>query len=184
MAMLTEVCGTGEPLCLKLGGGAVLRYHAEGDPRLYQTVAEHSWRVAVIMLHIWPDTNKDQIRAALYHDVAERITGDSPGPFKRRYPSIYLILKEIEDEVNDYLELDKPFTEAEKIKLKCANFLEQVDWCLRRGNMRIAENVARLVREHANKLGLEDWNRVVLALSTIAGGDDFGLHGSPAGDCR
>lgn len=49
------------------------------NPRLAHTgdtVGSHSGRVALIILHFWPDASADLLRAALYHDLAESIVGD------------------------------------------------------------------------------------------------------------
>lgn len=57
-----------------------------------QTVADHSWGVAVIALHLCQGLSAEEtfmvVRAALLHDVTERWTGDMPGDFKAQNPQM------------------------------------------------------------------------------------------------
>lgn len=71
-----------------------------GDPRLageikrwhifpviqQQTVAEHSWNVARILLAICPDADRDLVLEALFNDTGEIATGDPPTTLKQRDP--------------------------------------------------------------------------------------------------
>lgn len=71
----------------RLAGG-LRRYHAW--PILVpQTVAEHSWQVARILLAIWPDCDRRLVVAALLHDVGEwGGPGDVPFLAKRASPTL------------------------------------------------------------------------------------------------
>ena len=50
--------------------GAVKRYHIVRTLR-QQSVAEHSWNVALLVYMIYPQASPKLIKAALTHDVAE-----------------------------------------------------------------------------------------------------------------
>lgn len=109
--MLTEeliqnACGTTDRLALLLRGGGVRRYHAH--PGIApQSVAEHSWRVAVLCAYLWPD-RPQLVTAALYHDVAEGLFGDLPAPAKRALPPAAAdALAEIETEYERYLGIER-----------------------------------------------------------------------------
>ncbi len=62
--------------------GLVRRYHTWAVTR-DQTVAEHSWQVARVLLAIWPDVPRHLIIHCLTHDLGERAGGDLPYPVKR-----------------------------------------------------------------------------------------------------
>ncbi len=61
---LQAFCGTDDPLTLKLRGGNVLRYHAEGD-LIRQSTAEHAWRAGVICMHLWPESSAVLLAAVI-----------------------------------------------------------------------------------------------------------------------
>lgn len=61
-----------------LKSGEVLRYHT--TPRVpLQTVAQHSWGVALIYRYL---TGNENLYDALLHDSAELFVGDIPAPVK------------------------------------------------------------------------------------------------------
>lgn len=71
-----------------------------GDPRMaggirrwhifpviqQQTVAEHGWNVARILLAMWPEAPREMIVEALFNDTGEIATGDPPSTLKQRHP--------------------------------------------------------------------------------------------------
>ena len=61
--------------------GWVQRMHTTPHHRPH-TVAQHSWSMAAMLLLLHPDPSRELIQAALFHDVAERWTGDMPAPMK------------------------------------------------------------------------------------------------------
>lgn len=76
-----------ERVILTLLGGETKRWHMH--PFMpSQSVADHSWCVAVILSMIDPDCSADDLRSALLHDVAELKHGDLSSPFKRANPEI------------------------------------------------------------------------------------------------
>src|SRR5579859_3219148 len=117
----TLYCGTYDALKLKLRGGNVSRYHVEGRA-IDQTVAEHTWRLLVILLDLWPNASPDLVKTALYHDVAEGFIGDVHAPLKRALPGV----ENIELEYERWLGLPHAahLSALEQVQLKCADYLE------------------------------------------------------------
>ena len=120
-----QLFGTDDKLKLILRGGGVRRYHTE--PNLTpQSVAEHSWRVAVIAHLLWPD-RPNIVFAALYHDVAELLVGDIPAPTKKAMD--VRKLKDWEEDYEEYLGV-KPYIHdlipEDQIRLKIADYVELV----------------------------------------------------------
>lgn len=72
-----------------LESGEVARFHTCGGVKP-QSVAEHSWGVATILLHIHECNENTEVlallEAALLHDCAELVTGDVPFPIKKADP--------------------------------------------------------------------------------------------------
>lgn len=71
-------------------GRATRRYH--GLPMHdYQRIDAHSFGVAALVALLMPNASPERLAplllAALYHDLAEHITGDIPAPEKRRWPT-------------------------------------------------------------------------------------------------
>jgi 5'-deoxynucleotidase YfbR-like HD superfamily hydrolase len=65
-------------------GNSVKRYHNRDIPP--QTLAEHQWGVALVLMHIAP-TKYEALLRGLTHDLAEWATGDIPHGFKKRASS-------------------------------------------------------------------------------------------------
>ena len=78
-------------------GGAVQRFHTVRTVQR-QTVADHSWGVASLLLLITNgNASRDLLAAALHHDLGEQWTGDVPSPTKR-YATIGVQLAALERE--------------------------------------------------------------------------------------
>lgn len=67
-----------------LAGSQVTRYHTV-TTLVRETVGHHSHGVAALALLIKPDASRSLLLAALFHDLAEHMTGDIPSPAKREY---------------------------------------------------------------------------------------------------
>lgn len=133
-------------------GSEVERFHTK---RMIQRndVGHHSFHVAWLAYLLalgdagsWKENNADPhkvVMAALAHDLAESITGDMPGDFKREAG--------IRDQFSAYererfwevgLEFEEGLTEAERRCLKFADMLEGAFFCVSEaslGNARIGE---------------------------------------------
>lgn len=103
--------------------GGVQRYHTRsGIPK--QTIAEHSWGVAVLLQEFYPTCSKEAILYALYHDAAEHHTGDMPGPFKQESKIIKKELEKKERIVERQLGIYIKLNAKERKLLKICDLLE------------------------------------------------------------
>jgi hypothetical protein len=81
--------------------GGIKRFHTVPTIGV-QTVAEHSYHVAMLCIELSsgkPSTNL--LKAALYHDLAELVTGDIPAPVKWANPNLKNELENIEENCID-----------------------------------------------------------------------------------
>ena len=104
----------------------LLRYHTVANQSERQTVGAHSYAVSVLIDQLWPDSTKQLIIAALYHDVPEIILGDIPATAKWAYPEIQQAFEKAEKKVFDDLGLIFVLSPEEKLRLKMADMLELV----------------------------------------------------------
>jgi len=117
-----------------LQAGAVQRYHA--TPMVSsQSIAEHSWNVAMIYLELAKAVrlNTEFVAEALFHDVAELYTGDVPFTVKREFPNVKDLYTEMEDKFMVNF-IDNPCDSfpkegCQKFLLKLADWLEGLRWC-------------------------------------------------------
>lgn len=110
-------------------GGQVKRYHTV--PMLNNdSVAQHSWGVAVILLDIKPNASAELIKAALYHDVTEYYTGDVPATTKWANPGIKKQLDELETMYEQVLDIRVPLAGNERQLVKYADMADLVLNCL------------------------------------------------------
>ena len=110
-------------------GGAVKRFHT--IPMIgEETVGEHSFGVAMMVLAITEQkASADLLRAALYHDMAEQITGDSPFTAKRAFPMLKSTLEIMEEtwETDNGFHVD--LNERDRLLLKSADMLQLLWRC-------------------------------------------------------
>lgn len=108
----------------------VRRYHTV--PQVgEQTVADHSWGVAMILLRLMPAPGPTVglLRAALQHDLTEAVTGDVPATAKWAYPQLKLELDTIEADQEVRLGIVSYLSGEERDWLKAADLLELCFWC-------------------------------------------------------
>lgn len=113
--------------------GDVKRYHTW--PVLQpQSVAEHSWNVARIVVAIWPFASQQLLQEALFHDVGEIRSGDAPFPVKAENPDLKATMDRIEDAARlDMLAWGVPrrsrniLKPMEHVVLKVADMLEMME---------------------------------------------------------
>jgi 5'-deoxynucleotidase YfbR-like HD superfamily hydrolase len=104
--------------------GRVQRYHAW--PVLHiQTVAEHSCRVAQIVVEIFGMPRAEVLYCCLHHDSGELWTGDVPFSVKQHNPA-FRAAYEIEEQYGlRMLKLELPkLTEQERAQVKIADLTE------------------------------------------------------------
>lgn len=112
-------------------GGQVTRGHTIRHIMPY-TVGSHSFDVASIILMLHPDPSVNLLRAALWHDVAERFTGDIPAPVKWENPEFSKELTKVEEKVLGKIgipDVESCLTVEELSWLKGADRLELRMWC-------------------------------------------------------
>ena len=117
-------------------GGSVRRYHTQ-QVHNFQNVAAHSWGVACILLDIVPNSELSVglLRAALYHDVAEYDTGDTPAQAKWASPDLKTALDAFEARVEKEFDLGVDLSPSEKVWLKIADMMELLWYVLEERRM-------------------------------------------------
>ena len=111
--------------------GIVRRFHTLADYSggLQQSVAEHSWGVALILRELCERSGcpltRDLLFQALIHDAEEAYIGDMPAPTKWRFPELAKEMNAAEEEVRNELNLPRYVPTAEgRALLKWADGLE------------------------------------------------------------
>jgi 5'-deoxynucleotidase YfbR-like HD superfamily hydrolase len=132
--------------------GGTVRWHTHGK-NLQQTVAEHSWGVAAIILLLKPNPSVALLRAAILHDVHEAVMGDLPSPFKRRFAdTLGPIEKLIKDEFLAQHQLEDPVLTPEEQKvLKLADKMEAMLFAKRREFPGLSEARSKAVIDNLAK---------------------------------
>jgi 5'-deoxynucleotidase YfbR-like HD superfamily hydrolase len=106
---------------------SVKRWHTQRTLR-EQTLAHHSYGVAMLAWSLDPDCRKDVILACMKHDLPEFITGDMPAHTKRNHPAIAIMLEEAEKGCAPLYE-DFHLTVHEERLVKFCDLLELVFFC-------------------------------------------------------
>lgn len=96
-----------------------------------QTVGEHSYHVAMLVLELTAGkASGNLMKAALFHDLAETSTGDVPANTKWRSPLLKQKLEVMEDIFNRRHGLTVELTPNEELILKWADSLELGFYCV------------------------------------------------------
>lgn len=132
-----EKLSIGPTLMTLMEGGTVERWHVERIPG--QSVAAHSHGVAVIICFIVPQAELTArlLQAALFHDLAEKLSGDLPAPVKWDYPDMAKFLDRLSEDVEAALGINVFLSPREKVILKIADYLDAMFYCYeqrKRGN--------------------------------------------------
>jgi len=110
--------------------GRVKRYHTV-DTIGHQTVAEHSFNVCLILLALFQGkVSSELLKAALYHDLPEIVTGDVPATAKWGNPELRDALRKVEDRFEATHSLTVDLSEEELTALKWADMMELVQYCV------------------------------------------------------
>ena len=126
-------------------GANVTRWHVE---RLApQRVSDHCHGVAVLLCFIC-EPGANLLKAALFHDLAEKQAGDMPAPVKWEHPEIKRFLDELEDKVQRRLGLAVELTAEEERLLKIADYLDASYYALEQRMMgnRYADDIFHRLR--------------------------------------
>lgn len=106
----------------------VKRYHIQpiiGE----QNIAHHSWRLVMLLYYTVVNPSPALIKAALLHDVAEIITGDTPYTAKKLSLDLKRALDAMEQKFYKDFELEVDLHEPEKMSLKICDMLELIWFC-------------------------------------------------------
>ena len=134
----------GLALCM-LEGGDIARYHTVPTIRP-QSVAHHSWRMAAILHTVWPDCRGELTKAALFHDVSERVTGDMPYQIKATYPTLKTLLHTVTEAEERRLGIRFDLTDEERQVLRWLDLFEGCQYTLdemRMGNRMVTASFFR-----------------------------------------
>lgn len=117
-------------------GANTHRFHT-ADTLTKQTVGQHSFGVAWLVLLLAPSARKELICAALAHDLAEHIVGDVASPAKRRFPDLAVAVSKAEGVLLNNMGLDWEggLTDHELRILKLADMLDGMMFCVRERRM-------------------------------------------------
>ncbi len=128
MTIEDEIARDGVFECIRAGGN-VKRWHTTqiiGE----QTVAAHSWNVMLILHTLFPDCSRELLLAAMYHDVAEKFTGDMPADAKWREPEIKRLLDCVTEGIEGALGVYHRLTSADTRRLAIADRFEMLWFCV------------------------------------------------------
>lgn len=104
-------------------GGHVERAHTIPKVGSYP-VGLHSFNMANLLLLLHPGPSLDLIRAALWHDLHERATGDVPSPTKRFCPELATVESAAQAEFGTGVQLDP----SDRMWLRAVDVLELYLW--------------------------------------------------------
>lgn len=104
-------------------GGAVERLHTVPHIGSHR-VDSHSWGVLTLILLFHPSPSIQLIKAAQFHDCAERFTGDTPAPAKWKFPKLKEALSDAEAYYENMLGIATDITAEEKVWLKACDMLD------------------------------------------------------------
>lgn len=156
MIDFSNITGSQDPIISAYRSLDVERYHTQADVPA-QTLADHSARVALLVMKIWPDARPQVTQYALIHDIGEKITGDLP------YTTKLILAPEALDQIDaleadyvqNFLGINIEISENEKMMVKVCDYLELMLYCLQfksRGALQIAAKGAELVWNYGTKL--------------------------------
>lgn len=106
----------------------VKRYHIHpvvGE----QNIAHHSWRLVMLIYFTVKNPSPNLIKAALLHDAAEVITGDTPYTAKKLSLDLKRALDAMEKRFYEDNELNINLFENEQLYLKACDMLELLWFC-------------------------------------------------------
>lgn len=114
----------------------VKRWHTEnivGE----QTVGSHSFGVVLLLLLLHPEPTQTLLRAAAFHDLAEKWTGDLPTQLKWSHPELRAEHDRVEEacEKHKDIYMDDALTQIEKNWLKACDMLDAYMFATRQLNM-------------------------------------------------
>lgn len=135
-------------------GGQTQRCHTMPHHLGPYNVAVHSYNALNLLLLLWPENELPSfnlVQAVLWHDIAERWTGDTPAPTKWASPELKALLDNLEQLVLDKLgigEVFKQLTREEAHWLTGVDLLELFIWAYEQshfGNLAAGTMIERIL---------------------------------------
>ncbi len=130
----------------QLEGGRVKRCHTVNIIGHYDN-AQHSFNMLLIYCEMHPNPHPDTMRAILYHDLAERYTGDLPAPSLTEFPELRKGIKDVEAHCRAVMGIDFQLSECEANWVHCIDKIEHWIWAHRQllmGNTLVLSHVRKL----------------------------------------
>lgn len=108
--------------------GAVQRFHVARHTHNYD-VAQHTFGAVNLLLILHPNPSIELVRAVMWHDVAERWTGDIPATAKWMSEELKAGSDRLEARILGHLGLEQKLNEEEERWLKAVDTLDAWLWC-------------------------------------------------------
>lgn len=120
--------------------GQLLELHAAGGVKRYhtvptigqETIAAHSWGVALLILKLYPGIpSRELLAAAIYHDIPESVVGDTPANAKWQFPDLAVATSRAEDTIALYMEVEyeESLDKQERDWLRWCDLLDIAFYC-------------------------------------------------------
>lgn len=175
-----------KPLRLLVNGSMTTRFHTVGCLKP-DTVGDHSGMVASILVLLYPmECTVQLLKAALFHDSPEFLTGDVPAPTKNWRPEVRESLNEIEDRV--FTAVDGravQLSEANSRRLKVADRLSGLMYCVKEitmGNSRMMFPAVNFACYLASmELSIRELEFCIAAVRAYVPPNEMELRGFPYG---
>jgi len=108
--------------------GVIQRVHTVQSNGSY-TNAEHTYHALSLLFVLYPgQPSMNLVKAMLWHDAAERWTGDIPGPMKYSIPELAKLVEEVENACFAEMGIDFELTEQEQKWLRAIDKIELWLW--------------------------------------------------------
>jgi 5'-deoxynucleotidase YfbR-like HD superfamily hydrolase len=91
---------------------------------IQDTLARHKYNMLNLLFELKPEVSMNLVKAVMWHDAAERHTGDVPSPIKKRFPRLKEALDEAEQAIEATYSLKVDITPDDKLWLKAVDKLE------------------------------------------------------------
>ena len=129
-------------------GGQVKRCHTVPNFQGHYDVAQHTFNVVGILICCVGMLTNRLIKAAMFHDLHEQVTGDIPAPTKWANPKLVEALTEIEQRFDQENELVEDLTPLELEKLIYADRMELYFWAIDNDQLDIVTRLNKWFEKH------------------------------------
>ena len=127
-------------------GGAVLRCHTTPHHGHYDN-AQHSFNMLVLLHGLFPAARPEVAKAIVYHDLAERYTGDLPAPMLLENNALRAELNQVQERWEREMGLVIDLNHEDWLLMKAIDKLEHWLWChdqLGMGNRCVETHIVKL----------------------------------------